>query len=57
MDVFLEDDVYISRNFSSDINHLLNKIDELKLDVLLVGYLLNYDIRDIPDINMINSKN
>lgn len=48
---FLEDDVHISRNFTSDINYLLNKMNELELDVLLVGYLLNHDIRTITSRN------
>lgn len=39
---FLEDDVYLKKTFNKDIVNLINKMEELKLDLLLIGYLINY---------------
>lgn len=55
----LEDDVYLKKSFTDDVTTLLNKIKQLNLDILLIGYLLNYkpytenDHHKIIDTNMI----
>lgn len=37
-----EDDVYISKDLTSDIKFLCNRMRRYKLDILLTGYLVNY---------------
>ena len=40
-----EDDVYISKYLSSDMGMLLSRMELLKLDILLIGYLIdNFDV-------------
>jgi GR25 family glycosyltransferase involved in LPS biosynthesis len=42
--IVCEDDIYISKNISSDIENIVKNFDELELDVLMLGYLLNHKI-------------
>lgn len=39
---FFEDDVYLHKHLPSDMSFLLNQISYSNLDVLLIGYLINY---------------
>ena len=42
--IICEDDIYISKNISNDIGNIVKNFDELELDVLMLGYLLNHKI-------------
>jgi len=42
--IVCEDDIYISKNISNDIESIIKNFDELELDVLMLGYLLNHKI-------------
>lgn len=41
--MFFENDVYISRSLPSDISFLCNRMKLYDLDILLTGYLIDYD--------------
>ncbi len=40
--IFCEDDIYIRKTFCEDIGELINGYNKLGLDVLLLGYLIDY---------------
>jgi GR25 family glycosyltransferase involved in LPS biosynthesis len=42
--IVCEDDIYISKNISNDIENIVKNFDELELDVLMLGYLLSHKI-------------
>jgi hypothetical protein len=42
--IVCEDDVYISKNFVDDVNHVLPLFDQMQLDILMLGYLLPFKI-------------
>jgi hypothetical protein len=42
--IVCEDDIHISKTFASDIQSILKDFDELKLDILMLGYLLPFKI-------------
>ena len=42
--IVCEDDIYISKNISNDIDSIIKNFDELELDVLMLGYLLPFKI-------------
>jgi GR25 family glycosyltransferase involved in LPS biosynthesis len=42
--IICEDDVYIRRDFKSMINLILQDFQKLELDILLLGYLINFDL-------------
>lgn len=42
---FLEDDVLINVDFTKDLPYLIHKFDTLRLDLLLVGYLIDFNIK------------
>ena len=42
--IVCEDDIYISKNISNDIETIVKNFDELELDVLMLGYLLSHKI-------------
>jgi GR25 family glycosyltransferase involved in LPS biosynthesis len=42
--IVCEDDIYISKNISNDIENIVKNFDKLELDVLMLGYLLNHKI-------------
>jgi len=39
---FMEDDVHIKKTILTDIPFLISKIEQLNLDILLIGYLINF---------------
>ena len=39
--IICEDDIYISKNITNDIESIITNFDELELDILMLGYLLN----------------
>ncbi len=39
-----EDDIYVSKSFSTDITGIIEHFEELKLDILMLGYLLPFKI-------------
>lgn len=41
-----EDDVHISKDFANDIPDIIKHFEEMKLDVLMLGYLLSYTINN-----------
>ena len=56
--IFMEDDVYISKDLTKQMNNLTEKMMELDLDVLLIGYLLTHSARNchwIPQIDTMGS--
>ena len=42
--IICEDDIYISKNITNDIESIITNFDELELDILMLGYLLNHKI-------------
>jgi GR25 family glycosyltransferase involved in LPS biosynthesis len=42
--IVCEDDIYISKNMSNDIENIVKNFDKLELDILMLGYLLYYKI-------------
>ena len=46
---FLEDDVMINVDFTKDLPYLLHKFQNLRLDLLLVGYLIDFNIKRIAN--------
>jgi len=42
--IVCEDDIYISKSITNDIGNIVKNFDELKLDILMLGYLLNEKI-------------
>lgn len=42
--IFCEDDILIHKDFKNNINNIINNFVELKLDVLLLGYLLPFKL-------------
>ena len=42
--IVCEDDIYISKNISNDIENIVKNFDELELDILMLGYLLPFKI-------------
>ena len=42
--IFCEDDIYIHKDFKKHINDIINNFNELKIDVLLLGYLLPFKL-------------
>ena len=42
--IICEDDIYISKNITNDIENIVKNFDELELDVLMLGYLLTHKI-------------
>ena len=49
--IVCEDDIFISKHFARDLPHVIDYFDYLKLDVLLLGYLLPYKLQQ--DDNLI----
>jgi hypothetical protein len=42
--IVCEDDIIISKNFKNDLTNILNNFNHLKLDILLLGYLLPFKL-------------
>ena len=40
--IICEDDILLSKHFSADLPKIMNRYKDLKLDVLLLGYLLSF---------------
>jgi len=49
--IFCEDDIYLRKSFIKDIAIIKEEFERLKLDVLLLGYLLPYCPNNIPIID------
>lgn len=45
---FFEDDILIDKGFAQDINSLIKNFNYLNLDILLLGYLINFDPINSP---------
>ena len=46
--IVCEDDIMISKNFKNDLPNILNNFNHLKLDILLLGYLLPFKLNTNP---------
>ena len=59
--IFCEDDIYIHKYFSQFIYDTIIDFDNLKIDILLLGYLINHQIdsthTDFKEINLKNKYN
>ena len=44
--IVCEDDIYISKNITNDIENIVKNFDELELDILMLGYLLPFKISE-----------
>jgi hypothetical protein len=44
--IICEDDIYISNNLNDNISMIINDFDELKLDILMLGYLLPFKLEN-----------
>jgi GR25 family glycosyltransferase involved in LPS biosynthesis len=42
--IFCEDDIYIHKDFKNHINNIIIDFNELKIDILLLGYLLPFKL-------------
>jgi len=46
--IVCEDDIMISKNFINDLPNILQNFNQLKLDILLLGYLLPFKLNENP---------
>ena len=46
--IVCEDDIMISKNFKNDLPNILQNFEHLKLDILLLGYLLPFKLNENP---------
>ena len=46
--IICEDDIHISKDFSKELGVIVKEFDEMKLDVLILGYLFPYKISHNP---------
>src|SRR3989338_3448600 len=53
--IFCENDIFIHNSLPLQLNTIINEIEELNLDILLLGYLINYDISN--NLNISNKSN
>jgi hypothetical protein len=53
--IFCEDDIYIKKTFKEDLIGIIHEFDKLKLDVLLLGYLLSHSPRVEGQYQICNS--
>ena len=44
--IVCEDDIMISKNFKNELPNILQNFDQLKLDILLLGYLLPFKLNE-----------
>ena len=52
--IICEDDILLSKHFATDLPNILECYRELKLDVLLLGYLLPFPLtKDMPEFKLL----
>ena len=44
--IFCEDDVYLNKHLNQYLPQIISDVEQLQLDILLLGYLINFTITD-----------